>query len=104
MRRKRKEETCSSLVLLHPSLHPLTLSDQLHLIPSSLVYRLLPPGTVQKFACEYLVRKLVQTLGKLVKLRRSCICAAHTKDKLLFRKFVNSEVSTVDDSWQRCFV
>lgn len=48
MRRRIKEETCSSLVLPHPSLHPVTLSDWLHLIPSFPFYRLLAPGTVLK--------------------------------------------------------
>lgn len=76
MRKNRKEETSSSLVLLPPTsppLHPLTLSDRLHLIPSSLVYRLLPPGTVQKFVWEYLVKNLVQTLCKLSLLNTAAL-------------------------------
>lgn len=70
---------------------PLTLSDQLHLIPSSLVYRLLPPGTV-KTLHEYLVKNLIQTQAlqtSLVKFSRTCIYVAH-KDLLLsliFSKF-----------------
>lgn len=36
-------------------LHPLTLSDRLHLIPSSVVYHLVPPGTVLTLACKCLV-------------------------------------------------
>lgn len=88
---------CSALDLLPPSFHPLTLSDWLHLIPSSLVYRLLLLGTVQKFASEYLVKNLVQTLQTyFVKLSCSCICAAQ-KDLMFFLNFVNSRVSTVAD-------
>lgn len=52
MREEIKGEMCSSIAP-PPTLHPLTLSDRLHLIPSSLVYRLLPPGTVHKCACEH---------------------------------------------------
>lgn len=62
MRKEIKGEMCSSIAP-PPTLHPLTLSDWLHLIPSSLVYRLLPPGTVHKCACEHF-----ENLNSLCKL------------------------------------
>lgn len=83
--------------LLHLSLHPLTLSDQLHLIPLSLVYRLFPPGTEQKFGCEYLVMKSIQTLCKLVLLNSAELGFEHHTISLF-------STSTVSDSIEMFFL